>query len=785
MDPPRVSVRFRLIGPFGVSRDGRALADREVGSRKGRTLLKLLLLERGRLVPSDRIGEVLWGDSPPPRWERDLATLVSRLRAVFGPGAVAGGPSGYRFVLGERFEVDLEEAERLVRESEGRLASGEPALAVAAADRALEIVGRGMLLEDEPYAEWALSAREACGRLVRRARRTAWAAAEQLGDHAAAAAHAEAAVAADPLDEEAHRALMLALGRSGQVARALAAFEELRTVLADELGADPAPESRDLHAALLREEPLPAVPSRADATRATAPARMDTAPGPLPRDPVFVGREREVEELSGAWAEATRSRGGVVLLVGEAGMGKTRLALEAVRLAQGTGGLVLQARCYQAERSLFLQPVADAIRAVVVASTPDAVRTMAGASAGPLADLVPEIGQILRPIDYRPATPDIERRRMFEAIGSMLRSLSGERPALLFLDDLHDAGASTLELLHFVGRRLAGARVLVLATVRAEEGEEALAHLGDVARRLEVGPLPFAAVLALAERMGARHRAESLAARTRGHTLFVVESLRGMAEVEAADSPPPQSLVEAVLARVGRAGGEVEELLRSASILGSAFDLRTAAALIDLPLGEAVRRAERARRARLLAEAGPSLEFGNDLVREILYRTTPLATRTAGHALAADLLRDNPEAEAAHAAAAGLWARAMEAWLKAGERAAGRFANRDAESLLGRALEAARRAGDPGGEARARLDRGRAREALADYAGAYEDQWAAVERARAAGEPGVEMRALRELGGDVRVGIGRPTAECEPYLEAALALAELSGRDEARRWREG
>src|SRR5205814_7937641 len=128
-----------------------------------------------------------------------------------------------------------------------------------------------------------------------------------------------------------------------------------------------------------------------------------------------------------------------------------------------------------------------------------------------------------------------------------------------------------------------------------------------------------------------------------------------------------ESLVDAVLARVARAGPQVEEFLRSAAVLRSAFDLETAAALADLSIGEAARRAERARRAHLLVEAGPSFEFGNDLVQEIIYRTTPLATRTAGHARAADRLRVNPAAAATHAAAAGQWTKAFEAWMQAAD----------------------------------------------------------------------------------------------------------------------
>ncbi|HEX9312041.1 MAG TPA: hypothetical protein VGA30_04350 [Actinomycetota bacterium] len=258
-----------------------------------------------------------------------------------------------------------------------------------------------------------------------------------------------------------------------------------------------------------------------------------------------------------------------------------------------------------------------------------------------------------------------------------------------------------------------------------------------------------------------------------------MEILRALVEGESgaggvAEGKPllPDSLRDAVLARVRRAGPEVEGLLRAAATLGSAFGPAVLAQLLELPPEEAARRAEAAHRARLLVEAGAEFEFANDLVREILYRTTPLPTRTARHRRAAELLADNPEAVAAHAEAAGDWLMAMEAWLRAGDRAASRYANRDAEQMLDRALHAATVAGDPEGQATARLFRSHAREALADYAGAYEDLWAAIERARTAGTRSAEMRALRGLGGDVMVGLGRPTAECLPYVEAALALAE-------------
>ncbi|MGH2734002.1 MAG: ATP-binding protein [Actinomycetota bacterium] len=756
----RALLQARLMGRFELSRGAAVLSDRELGSRKQRLLLKLLLLHRDHYLSNEFISEVLWGEVYSDRTPRNLATLVSRLRTLLGAESIEHGESGYRLIRGAHLEVDLDVMERAVAESEARRVAGESGLARSAAERALELASRGPLLEDEPYAQWATPARASAERLVGRARRSVWQAALVQSDFEGALTVALAALEADPLDEESCRAAMVAYHNTGRSGQALAHYESLRATLAAELGADPAPETRSLHLSILRSEPLPAPGAE--------PSAGD-APG---SDPAFVGRSEEVAHLTSAWEQATWAQRSLVLITGEAGIGKTRLAAEIVSVAQATGGLVLHARCYEAERSLFLQPLCDALRTAAVSLPPDVLREVAGERAGTLAELVPEIGFVLRPLDYGRATPDIERRRAFEAVASFLRSLSMRRPVLVFLDDLHNAGSSTLELLHFAVRRMSGARVLLMATLRAEEGIEVITQLDEVSDPLTLGPLPDYAVSELARHLGVSDLAGRITDLTRGHTLFVVETLRALSEgVPGEQVPVPASLRDALLARVRRAGSKVEDLLRVAAVLGSAFDLAVAARMLEVSVEEAAARAERARNARLLVEAGKMFEFANDLVREILYRTTPLPTRIARHQRAAQLSTDNPEAVAVHSSAAEDWASAARAWLLAGRRAAERFANADAERMLNSAMEAASWAGDLLVEARARLARGRVREALAHFETASEDHAAAVSLARALGDRALEMEALRELGGDLLVGMGRPTVHCIPYLERALPIA--------------
>lgn len=729
--PPDSELSFRIAGPFAVARDGREIDARRLGSRKGRTLLKLLVVERGHSVSVDRIVEVLWGDAPPSKPEENVASLVSRLRGALGPDVITGGRGGYAF-SGTRATVDVDRAAAFTAEAEARLGAGEPGLARAAAAGALGLLADGQILADEPYEDWTQDARRSAARLLRRARRAAWTAAGMLGDHAAARDAAEATLRDDPFDEEAVRAVMWACQASGAQAAALAAYERLRARLADELGADPSPETQRTHVAVLRGEPVePAAPAAGG--RAPAPSR-----GP------FVGREPELAVLREVWAAAASGRPCLVLVVGEAGIGKTTLVGRLLDEARDGAAIVLQARCYEAERSLFLQPVADALGAYVARSSPDEVREICGDQAGPLAQLVPEVHRILRPV-YEPAGPEVERRRIFEAVVVVLENMSRRSPVALFFDDLHNAGTSSLELIHYAARRPSAARVLVAATVRAERA--ALADpLREIATRVDLGPLGHDDIRELAEALGATSEAaEQIARATHGHTLFAVECLREAASAEGSIAPsPPASLQAIVLDRVRTAGEGIEDLLRGAAVLGAEIEPAGVADLLELSGPQTARLLERARDAGLVVESGLAYAFANDLIREALYGSMPAPTRALLHRRAA-AVADGPEARAGHAYAAGDDAAAGAGFLEAGLRAAKALAGADAVELLTRGLDAAQRAGDEDLGLRIRIERGRILDAIGRHAESKVDLSAAVETARRCGDLVMESRAMEAL----------------------------------------
>jgi DNA-binding SARP family transcriptional activator len=180
------------------------VSDGELGSRKARTLLKLLAVERARLVPVDRIAEELWAGSPPKEPAQNVATLVSRLRRVLGSDAIHGGREGYQLGSGPNVEIDLDEAAHLTGYAERELVRA-PALACLAAGRAVQLLSPGIALAEEPYAAWAESARQELSGLLRRARHALAGAARATGDADLAARVAGDARTDDPFDEGAHR----------------------------------------------------------------------------------------------------------------------------------------------------------------------------------------------------------------------------------------------------------------------------------------------------------------------------------------------------------------------------------------------------------------------------------------------------------------------------------------------------------------------------------------------------------------------------------------------------
>jgi predicted ATPase len=181
------------------------------------------------------------------------------------------------------------------------------------------------------------------------------------------------------------------------------------------------------------------------------------------RELPFIGRERELADLAGALENASRGRGAVALVSGEAGIGKTRLADELAKAVLGGEGTIAWGRCWEAGGTPAYFPWTQALRALVALRGSRAVLSGAAGRAADLTPLLPELVETPR-TPSTVADPVQARFRLFDAVASLLKALSVESPVVIALDDLHSADLSSLHLLHFVAKELRSMRVLVIGT---------------------------------------------------------------------------------------------------------------------------------------------------------------------------------------------------------------------------------------------------------------------------------------------------------------------------------
>ncbi len=314
------SLVVRVLGDFGV--DG--VEPQALGSRKGRLALCVLALGEGQAVPADVLIDALWGDAPPANPEDQLAVLISRLRSVLGREAIVHRDRGY---LLRCDWLDSSELASLTGEMERRRAAGH-LLGAAAAARVVLSLLRGYGPPSVP-GDWAQLRLAELDRLASRARRLAATALLEAGDWMAAADAAAAAVEADGYDEASLRVLLRACVAGGRPAAALAAYARARERLAGELGTDPSPETVALYTAILRGD-LASAP----------PVSGRGAPG-------LVGRDDELAYLDAMAARAGEGSAEIVVVDGEAGIGKTALVRAWADRRAAVGDTVLIASCGQ------------------------------------------------------------------------------------------------------------------------------------------------------------------------------------------------------------------------------------------------------------------------------------------------------------------------------------------------------------------------------------------------------------------------------------------------------
>jgi DNA-binding SARP family transcriptional activator len=610
---------LRVLGPDGAV---------DLGGRKPRALLTLLVIHAGRPVSVDRLIEAVWGDDPPARCEATLQSYVSRLRRVLdGIATITAREPGYVVEIAAG-HLDVAQAEALVGEGRVALAAGDATGAKHALERAVAM-WEGRPLDEFADEDWA---RPEANRLAE-LRLAAW---EDLadarlvtGDHRHLVADLEPLVAEAPLREGLIARLVLALARSGRQVDGLAVLRRHRELLVEELGLDPGPELERLEQGLLAQAP-DVVGAPAGAATAPAPGGSTSgalSPAPDPGDTV-AGREAEADELRSLVSDLAGGLGGIVLLSGEPGIGKSHLV----------------GWCLEHLGADSARPVVGRLRA-----TEDA----AGPPLWPWRVALDEVlgsGTPLPPPDSSGADDPYEVRL---AVSRALAARAAEQPVLIVADDLQWLDPGSLGLLQFLAAETGRAAIAVLATCRtpgADPPRPLAACLDELARQpgarwLRLEGLDEAGAGAVAAGVVGRPVlptvTRALHERTGGNPFLLRELARQLALERREDDPEavrdprvlPPTVLEGVRRRVDLLPEDVAEVLRMAAVAGGDPDVALLAAGTDLDIGTVLAALERACAADLLvADAPPAgLRFAHSLIAEALLESLGPVGRARRH----------------------------------------------------------------------------------------------------------------------------------------------------------
>lgn len=665
-------LHIRLLGDFLLLSDDSPVTT--VSTPRLKSLFAYLVLHSSAPQSRNQIAFLLWPDTTEAQAQTNLRNLVFQLRRalpnsdlyIYTDSRTLGWRSDSPFTLDvAAFEKALYEVDKAGGRGgdEGAAAQDSKAY-IGLLQKAVDLY-RGDLVP-LCYDEWILPERErlsqsfveAAGRLILLL--------EAQRDYGAAIKYAQRLLRHDPLREATYRDLMRLYALTGDRAAALYTYHTCATILQRELTVEPGRATREAYEQLLHTERV----GQGLGEGSDRPLYSHVLAATYP----LVGRQREWARLQSEWLTTVSGEPHAVLLVGEAGIGKTRLGEELVEWAERQGIAMAVARCYAAEGGLAFAPVVSWLRTLPL---PPLQPLWLSEIARLLPELLAEQPDLPEP---GPLTEAWQRQRLLEAL---VRALLGSQPLLLMIDDLQWCDRDTLEFLHYLLRYDPGARLMLIGTMRPEEieAEHPLASLLAALRRngqlaeIELGLLDEAETVYLASKVADRRLDAPFMAylykETEGNPLFVVEAVRAdmsvglvsqereegaeLTEVEGegslrdsgAKSEPASSpiaglspTVYAVIAtRLERLSPACRELVSVAATVGREFTFDILAQASGVDEATLVQGLDELWQRRIIREQGTNAyDFSHDKLRGVAYASLSQARRQVLHRHVAEAL---------------------------------------------------------------------------------------------------------------------------------------------------
>jgi DNA-binding SARP family transcriptional activator/predicted ATPase len=750
---PLMSYRFLLLGPPLLQKNRTTL---KVDTRKASALLAYLTIQE-QTIQRDTLAAFLWPELDQSRARAALRRTLTPLNKALGKEALMADRE--TVALNPRFDlwVDSRVFEGLADscQEHGHAADQvcprclEPLSQAAGLVRGDFMAGFS-LRDSAAFDDWQFEQAERLRRRYAHVLELLAACLALRGDIESAVERAHQWLGLDPLHEPAHRTLMGLYARSGDRSSALQQYRACVRILDEELGVPPLEETSRLYQEILEGR----YPSGTAAPVPTPAAAKK--PRLRPESPPLVGRQGEWAAILQLYSRVETS-GHFLVIEGEIGIGKTRLAAEIFDYAKSTGGIALSTRCYQGESNLAYAPVISALQAVSnSASLESAFDQLPPIWQSAVSLLLPELGrsgQFQEPAGPRePATQSL----LFEALRQLIANLSSQQPpGTLVIDDLQWADSASLDLLTYLARRLGDLPLLVIGTWRSADvpaGHPLRALLAESQRAGRAAHFQLERLTPQEVEALAAHFPETPAAlrrrlfrETEGLPFIVIEYLLNAPELAETARAIPRSVHDIQLTRLNELTEAESQLLTTAAVIGRSVDYETLREASGRSEEEAVSALEGLVSKNLLVErsgatresaGAPSYDFTHETLYRVVYDQTSMARRRLLHRRTAEALARysrtaaNPAAQAAqiagHLQLSGQETRAAEYFQQAGDHARGLFANAEALSHYRSALAL----GHP--------QAGRLQEAIGDLLtlnGRYREAGAAFETAAALAAP--------------------------------------------------